>query len=72
MKNITMAELGYEEKIRHRAKLISKNGGVSPLCAKRPKKINLAKESWTIRDEAVTCPKCKALLASRLQKGDRK
>ena len=59
---MTMAELGYEEKIRHRAKLISTKGDVSPLCASFPKKINLKKESWTNRDEAVTCPKCLALM----------
>jgi len=46
----------------HKAKLISDNGDVSPLCAKKPRKLNLAKESWTLRDEAVTCPNCLSLL----------
>ena len=56
-----MAVLLYSEqtmKIVHKAKLVSTTGDVSPLCAKRPKKIDLAKESWTLRDSAVTCPKC--------------
>jgi len=45
-------------KVCHLAKMIDKNGNVSPLCASTPRKINLAKESWTIRDDAVTCKKC--------------
>jgi len=45
-------------KIVHKAKLISDKGDVSPLCAKTPRKIDLAKESWTLRDSEVTCPKC--------------
>lgn len=48
----------------HMAKLISANGNVSPLCAKRPRAINLKVASWTNRPEAVTCPKCIALLVS--------
>lgn len=42
----------------HRAKLITGDGRVSPLCAKRPRAIDLARASWTNRDEAVTCPRC--------------
>jgi hypothetical protein len=61
----TMAELGYVPKIYHRAKLISVNGDISPLCAKIPRKLNLAKELWTIRDEAVTCPKCLTIIRNR-------
>ena len=45
-------------KIVHKAKLVSDNGDVSPLCAKTPRKINLGKESWTLRDSEVTCHKC--------------
>lgn len=61
----TLSELGYEPKIYHRAKLISSKGDVSPLCAKKPRKLNLAKELWTNRDEAVTCPKCIEIINSR-------
>jgi hypothetical protein len=49
-------------KIIHRGKLVSPNGDVSPLCAATPRNIDLAKESWTNRDDAVTCPKCKRAL----------
>ncbi len=52
----------YPVKIIHKAKLISRNGDVSPLCANKPRKLNLAKESWTNRNDAVTCEKCKAKL----------
>jgi len=51
-----------EEKEIHRAKLVSQNGDVSPLCAEVPKALNLKKESWTNRDEAVTCKKCLELM----------
>lgn len=45
-------------KIVHMAKLVSDKGDVSPLCAKTPRRINLAKESWTLRTNEVTCNKC--------------
>ena len=45
-------------KIVHKAKLVSDKGDVSPLCAKKPRRINLAKESWTLRVNEVTCNKC--------------
>lgn len=44
------------------AKLINSKGGVSPLCAKKPKVLNLSRELWTNRAEAVTCPKCKVII----------
>lgn len=53
------------EKIRHRWHLISEHGDVSPLCASKPRKINLERESWTNRDEAVTCPRCLAAMRKR-------
>lgn len=45
-------------KIYHKANLITKDGSVSPLCAEKPRKLNLKKELWTTDDEAVTCRKC--------------
>jgi len=48
-----------QKKIVHRAKLISPDGDVSPLCAKKPKPIDLSRAIWTIIDEAVTCPRCR-------------
>lgn len=47
-----------DRKIYHKPKLISGDGSVSPLCAVKPRKINLEKELWTITDSAVTCEKC--------------
>lgn len=42
----------------HFAALIRTDGAVSPLCAVRPRKINLKGASWTTRKEAITCPQC--------------
>lgn len=53
---------GVAPKIIHRANKINANGDVSALCYSKPRKINLAISIWTIRDDAVTCPKCLALL----------
>jgi hypothetical protein len=52
----------HDIKIYHMAHLISAKGHVSPLCAEKPRKINLRLAMWTIRKEAVTCKKCKRLL----------
>lgn len=46
----------------HKAHLMSKRGGVSPLCAETPRAIRLSRETWTLRDEDVTCEKCLAAL----------
>ncbi len=46
----------------HMAHLQDGKGGVSPLCAKRPYRLNLKKHQlWTTRWEAVTYKKCLAL-----------
>jgi hypothetical protein len=45
----------------HRAHLMSERG-VSALCFGRPRVIDLSKACWTIRDEAVTCKKCKRVM----------
>lgn len=49
----------------HRGTLINQRGGVSVLCFASPRAINLKRASWTNRDEAVTCPKCLALMRLR-------
>lgn len=50
-------------RIYHRAKHIGPNGEVSALCFKKPRAIDMtSRETWTIRDEAVTCRKCKNAL----------
>ncbi len=54
----------HDSKVYHKAHLWSKNGHVSPLCAKKPRALNLSRELWTIRDEAVTCKRCLAAIAA--------
>lgn len=42
------------------------SGNVSALCYAKPHPIDMTKrQSWTIRPEAVTCPKCKKLLGRK-------
>lgn len=45
----------------HKAAKINDKGQASALCYKTPHAIP-SSETWTLRAEAVTCPKCKALL----------
>ena len=54
-------------KIYHKAKLIRGDGAVSALCFSRPRAIDLSKASWTNRDEAVTCEKCRKLLTPNVE-----
>lgn len=49
----------------HRAALIREDGFVSALCFKRPRAIDMRRATWTIRDEAVTCPKCLEAINAR-------
>jgi hypothetical protein len=53
----------YAVKPYHYASLINTKGGVSPLCADRPRALNLKVSLWTLRPEAVTCPECLKRLA---------
>lgn len=50
-------------KVIHRAKHVSPTGRVSPLCAPKPRAIDLTRAGWTLRDDAVTCPRCAAIIA---------
>ena len=45
-------------KVYHKAKLVSPEGDISPLCATNPRKLNLKKELWALNDNAVTCKQC--------------
>lgn len=54
----------HDRKPYHMFHLVSSKGDVSPLCAERPRKINLKRELWTFDKGAVTCKKCLAKLAS--------
>lgn len=49
------------EKPIHFAAKVNENGDVSALCYERPHKISLAKASWTLRPDAITCARCKAI-----------
>ena len=49
-----------DRKVYHLGHLGSETGDVSPRCAKKPRKIDLTKELWTITESAVTCNKCLA------------
>jgi hypothetical protein len=54
----------HDRKPVHLAHLISRTGGVSPLCAAAPQRLNLRRATWTNRREAVTCPRCLAQLSA--------
>lgn len=49
----------------HMAAKMDGEGNVSPLCAVKPRALDLSKELWTVRPEAVTCKRCRAILAAR-------
>ncbi|KKL44948.1 hypothetical protein LCGC14_2360570 [marine sediment metagenome] len=65
MLGILKADPYHDLKKVHMGHLVSDKGAVSPLCAKRPRKINLKRETWTIAKRFVTCEKCKAALKRR-------
>lgn len=50
-----------KQRVYHYAAKTSE-AGVSALCFKVPRAIDMKRASWTLREEAVTCPKCKAAL----------
>lgn len=56
----------HDRKVYHMAAKIRPDGAVSALCYKRPRAINLRVATWTIRPEAVTCPKCRAVLVKAI------
>jgi hypothetical protein len=50
-------------KLYHMASKVNERGGVSALCFAQKRSIDLRRASWGLRPEAVTCPRCKRLLA---------
>lgn len=54
-----------EGKVYHMAKLVNPKGGVSPLCARKPRALSLKTSCWTNRPEAVTCLKCLKLITAK-------
>lgn len=57
-----MSDPYHDRKPIHLAKHMAPDGGVSPLCAKTPRALNLKVATWTLDRNAVTCPRCKKLL----------
>lgn len=52
----------YDKRTYHKGALMNAAGDVSPLCAKKPRRLDLKKHQlWTNRWEAVNCKKCLAL-----------
>lgn len=51
----------------HMAKLIAEDGSVSPLCAKRPRKLKLDRETWCLRPQDVTCAACQKQNPQKLE-----
>ena len=49
----------------HMADKVNPQGAISPLCAKKPKALNLNTDSWTNRPWAVTCPRCALLIKAQ-------
>ena len=54
------------KKMQHMADKINPRGGVSALCFSKPRAINLATATWTLRPEAVTCKKCMAIMKAAM------
>ena len=52
----------HDKKTYHMAAACNNLGGVSALCFKRHRSINLQIASWTLEPDAVTCEKCLRIL----------
>lgn len=46
----------------HLAGRVRGDGAISAACYRTPKPIDLAISTWTIRPDAVTCPKCRRVI----------
>ena len=55
-----VVNMGYTVKIVHLAKHVSRNGDISPLCATKPRRLDLYTETWSLDPNTVTCEKCKS------------
>lgn len=53
-----------DKRLIHRGDKIRADGAVSALCFSSPRAIDLGRATWTNRDDAVTCPKCRRLLVA--------
>ena len=48
----------YARRKVHMAGKVNNNGGVSGLCFKRPRSIDMFRSTWTLEKNAVTCATC--------------
>lgn len=55
---VAVTKAGPRVRIRHMADKIREDGAVSAVCFMTPRPIDMKRSTWTIRAEAVTCPKC--------------
>ena len=55
-------------RMRHRGDKINAQGSVSALCFPKPRAIDMKRDTWVMNDDAVTCPKCRALILARQEK----
>ena len=46
----------------HMAGKVRGDGAMSAACYRTPRPIDLAVSAWTLRADAVTCPKCRRVL----------
>lgn len=49
-------------RIVHMAAAVNGAGGVSAACFVKPRAIDLVRATWTLRPDAVTCPRCRRTL----------
>ena len=57
------------EKPVHLFHLVNQRGGVSPLCARRPRALDSRRAGWTFDEKDVTCPRCRAAIGRRAANG---
>jgi hypothetical protein len=57
-------------RIKHRGHLVNGRGGVSALCFKRPRAIDMSRATWVGRDDTVTCRKCLAIIGERSRRSE--
>ncbi len=52
-------------RLYHLADKTRPDGAVSAACFASPRAIDMKRATWTLRSEAVTCPKCRAIIDAR-------
>ena len=52
-------------RVAHMGQKVNALGDVSALCFVKPRAIDLKRATWTLREQTVSCPKCRRLLEER-------